>query len=83
MRLGLRHSVKVEGRLDFVQAALEPLGGGSVYPGEAIERDRLGWLAGVRICASGGMRTRSWYRCRVCRRPTDPQRRHIANRFLP
>jgi len=42
VRLGLRHSVKVEGRLDFVQAALEPLGGGAVYPGEAIERDRLG-----------------------------------------
>jgi len=83
VRLGLRHSMKVEGRLDFVQAALEPLGGGAVYPGEAIEWDSLGWLAGARVRASSGPRTRSWYRCRGCRRSTDLQRLHIANRFLP
>ena len=83
VRLGLRHSVKVERRLDFVQAALEPLSGGAVYPSEAIERDRLAWLAGVRLRASCGMQTRFWYRCRGCRRFMDPQRLHIANRFLP
>ena len=83
MRLGLRHSVKVEGRLNFVQTALEPLSRGAVYSGEAIERNRPAWLAGVRLRASSGTRTRFWYRCRGCRRSTDPQWLHIANRFLP
>jgi hypothetical protein len=83
VRLGLRHSVKVEGRLNFVQTTLEPLGRGAVYPGEAIERHRLAWLADARIRVSSRTRTRSRYRCRGCRRSTDPQRLHIADRFLP
>ena len=37
MRLGLRHAVQVEARLDPVEAALQPLGVGAVDPGEAIK----------------------------------------------
>src|SRR5215469_18526056 len=37
MRLGLRHAVQVETRLDPVEAALQPLGVGAVDPGEAIK----------------------------------------------
>ena len=83
VRLALRHSVQVERRLDFLPATLEPLGGGALYPSKAIERDRLGWLAAERLPTLSGTRTRSWYRRRGCRRSTDPQRLHIANRFLP
>lgn len=37
MRLGLRHSMQVENRLNFVLTALEPLGIGAVDPGQAVE----------------------------------------------
>jgi hypothetical protein len=38
MRLGLRHPMQVKSRLNFMLAALEPLGIGAIDPGKAVER---------------------------------------------
>ena len=40
MRLGLGHPVEIEPRLDRAAATAEPLGGGAIDPGEAVERRR-------------------------------------------
>lgn len=38
VRLGLGHAMQIEARLDIALAAAQPLGGGAVDTGEAIER---------------------------------------------
>ena len=42
MRLGLSHPVQIEARRDPVLTAPQPLGGGAVDPGKAIERREPG-----------------------------------------
>jgi hypothetical protein len=45
MSLGLCHSMQIKPAFDRVETALQPLGTGPVYPGEAVEGR---WL--IRLC---------------------------------